>query len=192
MRAKLRTIEISILADSQDKDTNMNTILVSPTSGYGFRKTIMADRDLRRGAGVVSGGGGPNSLPGWLSGIGVCSASKHSSNADVLCPGAEMRGVRGVVSPPRSRHSPVPGSLCASIGSLNAWRGSACSAVRLPVLVVPSSTCICEPASVSQPDRHSPSHRPGHPFEPSRYSTPATQVDTTGCLVQSQRHRTRQ
>lgn len=67
----------------------------------------MADRDLRRGAGVVSGGGGPNSLPGWLSGIGVCSASKHSSNADVLCPGAEMRGVRGVVSPPLGAGIPL-------------------------------------------------------------------------------------
>lgn len=74
----------------------------------------MADEDLRRGAGVVSGGGGPNSLPGWLSGIGVCSACKLHSDAEVTFLGLEILGVRGVVSPPSEQAFPC--SLCASRG----------------------------------------------------------------------------
>ena len=53
----------------------------------------------RRGAGVVSGGGGPNALPASLAGMGVCSVRSTNSNAEATFIDLETLGVRGVVSP---------------------------------------------------------------------------------------------
>ena len=137
----------------------------------------MAYEDSRKGVGVVSGGGGPNSLPASLSGIGVCSVSTSNSLAVATLLDLEILGVRGVVSPPpRRRHSPVLESSCASRRSLNAWLGSACNGAHLRPLSEPSSTSVFSRALVSQPGRHSPSHRPGLPRtlpnEPAWQATP--------------------
>lgn len=113
MHVILPVIVISILAASHNIDTNLNTILASLTSKYGEWKTIMAEEDLRRGAGVVSGGGGPNTLPGWLSGIGVCSACKLHWDAEVTFIGLDIIGVRGVVSPPLGAGIPLFVVPCA-------------------------------------------------------------------------------
>ena len=57
--------------------------------------------DLRWGVGVVTGGGGPNSLPGSSSGMGVCCGRTFKEH--FACEAffdVDIRGVFGVDSPP--------------------------------------------------------------------------------------------
>lgn len=71
-----------------------------------------ADEVLRRGVGVVSAGGGPNSLSGPICGMGVCgvrTSCAHFAMASIL--DVDRQGVFGVATPPCAAALHCPGFL---------------------------------------------------------------------------------
>lgn len=100
--------------------------------------------DLRWGVGVVQGGGGPNSLPGSSTGMGVCCG--RSFKQDFACAtffDVDIRGVFGVGSPP---------SAAAFVCSVFLWRfeppfASAGGICVQGTISASSATCAARPWS---------------------------------------------
>ena len=132
---------------------------------HGEWKGILGDQDSRKGAGVVSGGGGPNSLPASLSGMGVCSVNKSISVAVATFRDLEILGVRGVVPPP------TPHAVACScfrvhfkvafervLGICVQWATSSPSAVAFSILGLRGSLGFATGSTFSFPPSWATSH----------------------------------